>query len=87
MHDIVSDSLNTSYDLILSRQTTQHLKTADVLKVVQNFITSGSKYLLTSNYPEIKVRENTKKKQLRKFKNLVDKMYTLRTTFIYRIVI
>lgn len=54
VHDIVSDSLNTSYDLILSRQTTQHLKTADVLKVVQNFITSGSKYLLTSNYPDIK---------------------------------
>ena len=71
----MTDSLNTSYDLILSRHTTQHLKTADVLKVVQNFITSGSKYLLTSNYPEIKVRENTKKKQLRKFKNLVEKMY------------
>ena len=75
MHDIVTDSLNTSYDLILSRHTTQHLKTVDVLKVVQNFITSGSKYLLTSNYPEIKVRENTKKKQQKKFKNLVEKMY------------
>ena len=71
----MTDSLNTSYDLILSRHTTQHLKTVDVLKVVQNFITSGSKYLLTSNYPEIKVRENTKKKQLRKFKNLVEKNY------------
>jgi len=52
VHDIVTDPLNATYDLILSRHTTQHLKTADVLKLVKNFITSGSKYFLTTNYPQ-----------------------------------
>eukprot|EP00092_Neocalanus_flemingeri_P008003 GFUD01008635.1.p1 GENE.GFUD01008635.1~~GFUD01008635.1.p1 ORF type:complete len:329 (+),score=89.43 GFUD01008635.1:265-1251(+) len=52
VHDIVTDSLNSTYDLILSRHTTQHLKTADVLKVIHNFIASGSKYFLTTNYPQ-----------------------------------
>lgn len=54
VHDIVTDSINSSYDLILSRHTTQHLKTKDVLKVLQNFLTSRSLYLFTSNYPDVK---------------------------------
>ena len=55
VHDIVTDPINSSYDLIISRHTTQHLKTKDVLKVLQNFITSKSLYLFTSNYPDVKV--------------------------------
>ena len=54
-HDIVTDVLNTSYDLILSRHTTQHLQTEDVVKVIKNFITSKSRFLITTNFPNIKV--------------------------------
>ena len=56
-HDIVTDVLNTSYDLILSRHTTQHLQTEDVVKVIRNFITSKSRFLITTNFPNIKVNE------------------------------
>ena len=53
-HDIVTDSIESSYDLILSRHTTQHLQTDDVLKMLKNFINSSSKFLLTTNYPKTK---------------------------------
>ena len=32
-HDIVSEEVGSSYDLVLSRHTTQHLQTDDVVKV------------------------------------------------------
>ena len=54
-HDIVSDTIEESYDLILSRHTTQHLKTQDVIKVFRNFINSKSRFLLTTSYPAAKV--------------------------------
>ena len=55
MHDIVSEPLPESYDLVISRHTTIHLKNGDVKKAVKNFINSGSKYLLTTTYPNITV--------------------------------
>jgi len=54
-HDIVTDKINTSYDLILSRHTTQHLKSEDVIRVLKNFISSGSKFLLMTSYPHTSV--------------------------------
>jgi len=53
VHDIVSEPLPESYDLVISRHTTIHLKNGDVKKAVKNFINSGSKYLLTTTYPNI----------------------------------
>lgn len=53
--DIVTDPIESSYDLILSRHTTQHLRTEEALRVFRNFINSNSKFLLTTNYPNTKV--------------------------------
>ena len=56
VHDIVTDPIKISYDLIISRHTTQHLLTSDVVKVIRNFVDSSSKFLLTSSYPNTKVK-------------------------------
>jgi len=56
VHDIVSDRIPT-HDIILSRHTLQHLKTGDIQRVLANFLSSNSNFLLTTNFP--KVRTNT----------------------------
>ena len=55
-HDIVKDQLDEKYDLIFSRQMTQHLGTEDTMRVLKHF-SDGGRYLLISNYP--RVRRNT----------------------------
>ena len=55
VHDIVTDQLSDSYDLVLSRHTMQHLKNKDVQDILKNFIFSGSKYMLATNYPYLEV--------------------------------
>ena len=71
-HDVVSEEISSSFDLVLSRLTTQHLKTDDVVKVqtcqaclmmficlvkvFTNFINSKSRFLITTNYPKTRVR-------------------------------
>ena len=52
-HDIVKDPLNENYDLIFSRQMTQHLGTEDTMRVLDHF-SDGASYLLISNYPKVK---------------------------------
>ena len=64
MHDIVSEPLPASYDLIISRHTTIHLKNGDVNRAFENFVNSGSKYLLTTTYPNITVRLLVNSKKL-----------------------
>ena len=56
VHDIVTDPIKISYDLILSRHTTIHLQISDVVKVFRNFVDSSSKFLFTTSYPNEKVR-------------------------------
>ena len=56
VHDIVSESLPESYDIIISRHTSIHLTNSDVVKVLKNFIDSKSKFLLASTYPNITVK-------------------------------
>ena len=56
VHDIVTDQINISHDLIISRHTTQHLAISDVVKVIRNFVDSSSKFLLTTSFPTTKVR-------------------------------
>jgi len=48
--DIVKDSIETPYDLILSRDMLIHLSAENIMKVLGHFEESGSKYLLTSSY-------------------------------------
>ena len=56
VHDIVTDPIKISYDLIISRHTTMHLAISDVVKVIRNFVDSSSKFLLTTSFPNAKVR-------------------------------
>ena len=56
VHDIVTDSIKISYDLIISRHTTMHLRTSDVVKAIRNFVDSSSKFLLTTSFPNMNVR-------------------------------
>ena len=56
VHDIVTDPINYSYDLIISRHTTMHLRTSDVVKAIRNFVDSSSKFLLTTSFPNMNVR-------------------------------
>jgi len=52
-HDIVKDPLSEKYDLIFSRQMTQHLGTEDTMLVLQHF-SDGAEFLLVSNYLNVK---------------------------------
>ena len=52
-HDIVNDPLQERYDLIFSRQMTQHLGTEDTMRVLQHFSDGGS-FLLITNYPGVR---------------------------------
>jgi hypothetical protein len=53
-HDIVKDPLQERYDLIFSRQMTQHLGTEDTMQVLHHF-SDGGNYLLITNYPGVRV--------------------------------
>jgi len=70
VHDIVSEPILASYDLIISRHTTIHLKNGDVIKVVRNFINSGSKYLITTNFPNITENEDVREDDLWRYRPL-----------------
>ena len=52
-NDIVKNSLPMKFDLIFSRQMTQHLETRDTMNVLEHFSQSGQ-YLLITNYPDVK---------------------------------
>ena len=45
-HDLVSDPIRSKFDLIISRHTMMHLFYNDIFQVFDNFISSGSSYLL-----------------------------------------
>jgi hypothetical protein len=49
-HDIVKEPLPAKFDLIFSRQMTQHLGTEDTMRVLQHF-SDGASFLLITNYP------------------------------------
>jgi len=52
-HDIVMDTVDSQYDLILSRHTMIHLKFRDIVRVFDNFINSGSRYLLMTQHANL----------------------------------
>ena len=51
VHDIVAEPLTTSYDLIFSRDMTQHLTIGDTLRVLKHFSASGSHFAMLTTYP------------------------------------
>lgn len=67
VHDIVSESV-PNYDIILSRHTLQHLKTGDVESVLANFLSSGSSFLLTTNFPLTKKNSELNEDQQYRFR-------------------
>ena len=71
MHqDIVETPLNKSYDIVFSRMMLQHLKSIDVLKVLQHFQNSGSKYLLTTTFPGVPINGDLRLVQRGRFRQL-----------------
>lgn len=66
-HDIVKDPLDEKYDLIFSRQMTQHLGTEDTMRVLQHF-SDGGRYLLISNYPHVRRNTQLNVKQAYRFR-------------------
>ena len=50
-HDIVENGLSSSFDLIFSRMMLQHLHNDDVLTFLDAVSTSGSKFILTTSFP------------------------------------
>ena len=48
--DIVNSEISQPFDLIFSRQMTQHLKTADTILALQHMSGSGSEFLLITDY-------------------------------------
>ena len=51
VHDIVAEPLTASYDLVFSRDMTQHLTNGDTLRVLHHISTSGSHFAMLSTYP------------------------------------
>ena len=51
VHDIVAEPLTASFDLIFSRDMTQHLSIGDTLRVLQHFSASGSQFAMMTTYP------------------------------------
>ena len=51
VHDIVAEPLLASYDLIFSRDMTQHLTSGDTLRVLHHFSVSDSYFVMMTSYP------------------------------------
>lgn len=66
-HDIAKDPLDEKYDLIFSRQMTQHLGTEDTMRVLDHF-SDGASYLLISNYPKVKSNKGLNTKTPHRFR-------------------
>jgi len=57
-------------DLILCRDCLQHLTYENIFKTINNFKRSGSKYLLTTNFPRFKQNHNFVEKDIWRALNL-----------------
>jgi len=55
--DVAKDNL-PEVDIILCRDCLAHLSNEDIILALKNFKKSGSKYLLTSTYPKVKMNNN-----------------------------
>ena len=57
-HDVVSEAISSSFDLVLSRHTTQHLQTDDVVKVqtcepcLMMFVIHSETFSITSSFSQ-----------------------------------
>ena len=52
IQDASETRLKESFDIILTRHVLQHLPNQDVLRILYNLSSSGSKYLLVTTFPE-----------------------------------
>lgn len=58
--DMMKDRIDKSFDLVLNRHVSIHLGLLDSIQMFHNFIQSGSKYLITTTYPGVKVNDQLK---------------------------
>jgi cyclopropane fatty-acyl-phospholipid synthase-like methyltransferase len=78
VHDIVAESLTTSYDLIISREMMQHLVTGDALTVLRHFSDSGSSFVMMTTFPKTETNTEIRKNILRfRYLNLERPPYSL----------
>jgi len=63
-HDVVSQHLNHSYDIILLRDVLQHLWMADAMMALKHISESGSKFLLATTFPDMVVNVDVDKEAL-----------------------
>merc|ERR1712098_258610 len=69
VHDSVVDTI-PKFDLILTRHTMIHLNQKTGVELLQNFYNSGSHFLLTSNYPDLKRNKELDTKRKGRFREL-----------------
>jgi len=55
--DMMKDRVDSSYDLILNRHVSIHLGLLDSIQMFYNFMASGSKFLVTTTYPDVAVND------------------------------
>ena len=58
IQDASETNLNEMFDIILTRHVLQHLPNQDVLRILNNLSSSGSKYLLVTTFPEERANKN-----------------------------
>jgi len=58
--DMIKDRVDQSYDMVLNRHVSIHLGLLDSIQMFHNFIQSGSKYLITTTFPEVEVNDQLK---------------------------
>ena len=63
-HDVVSQPLNHSYDVVLVRDILQHLWMADALMALKRLSESGSKFLLATTFPDTVLNVDVNKEAL-----------------------
>jgi len=55
--DLIKDRIDSSYDLVLNRHVSIHLGLLDSIQMFYNFAQSGSKFLVTTTYPDVEVND------------------------------
>jgi len=63
-HDVVSQHLNHSYDIVILRDVLQHLWMADAMLALRRISESGNKFLLVTTFPDTVVNVDVNKESL-----------------------
>lgn len=79
--NLIEDDL-PKVDLILCRDCLQHLTYENIFKAINNFKRSGSKYLLTTNFPKFETNHNLVEKDIWRALNLYKEPFNFNKALI-----